>query len=196
LFTIAEDLSRMRLQVKVDEADVGELHTGLPATFTVDAYPSRTFPAAVTQVDLGANATPLVNSAGTTPTTPTNVISYTAALSVSNPDGMLKPGMTATATIVTDSVKNVLLVPNAALRFTPPAAPAKKSIFNGPPVQPKNAEVSRGARQQVWIVGGDGKPRAIAVTVGHSNGSLTEVRGPGLHPGLQVITGQLSGAGK
>jgi HlyD family secretion protein len=196
LFTIAEDLSRMRLQVKVDEADVGELHIGLPATFTVDAYPSRTFPATVTQVDLGANATPLVNSAGTTPTTPTNVISYTAALSVSNPDGMLKPGMTATATIVTDSVKNVLLVPNAALRFTPPAAPAKKSIFNGPPAQPKNAEVSRGARQQVWVVGGDGKPRAIAVTVGHSNGSLTEVRGPGLHPGLQVITGQLSGAGK
>ena len=94
--------------------------------------------------------------------------------------------MTATATIVTDSVKNVLLVPNAALRFTPAAAAEKKNIFGaGRPTQPKNAAVSRGARQQLWVVGADGKPKAIPVTVGHSNGSLTEVRGPGLHPGLQ-----------
>jgi HlyD family secretion protein len=196
LFTIAEDLSNMRLQVKVDEADVGELHTGAPATFTVDAYPNQVFPATVTRVDLGANATPTVNSAGTSPTTTTTVIAYTAELSVSNPNQLLKPGMTATATIVTDSVRNVLLVPNAALRFTPPAAPEKKGIFGGPPEQPKNAAVSRGARQQVWVVGADGKPKPIAVTVGHSNGSLTEVRGPALHPGIQVITGQLAGAGK
>jgi HlyD family secretion protein len=196
LFTIAEDLSRMRLQVKVDEADVGELHVGAPATFTVDAYPNRTFPATVTRVDLGANATPAVNSAGTTPTTPTNVVAYTAELAVANPDQLLKPGMTATATIVTDSIRNVLLVPNAALRFTPPAGPAKKGIFNGPPEPPKNANVSRGARQQLWVVGPAGIPKAIPVTVGHSNGSLTEVRGPGLHPGLQIITGQLNEKGK
>jgi HlyD family secretion protein len=197
LFTIAQDLSKMKLQVKVDEADVGELHTGAPATFTVDAYPNRTFPATVTQLDLGANATPVVNSAGATPTTQTsNVVAYTAELAVSNPDGLLRPGMTATATIVTDSLNNVLLVPNAALRFTPPAPPEKKGIFSGPPEEPKNAAVSRGARQQLWVVGPDGKPKAIPVTVGHSNGSLTEVSGPGLHPGVQVITGQLAGAGK
>jgi HlyD family secretion protein len=195
LFTIAEDLSNMRLQVKVDEADVGELRPGAAATFRVDAYPNQSFPATVTRVDLGANATPTVNSAGTTPTTQTTVVAYTAELSVSNPNQLLRPGMTATATIVTDSVKNVLLVPNAALRFTP-AVVEKKGIFNGPPEPPKNANVTRGARQQLWVVGGDGKPKAIPVMIGHSNGSLTEVRGAGVHPGLQVITGQLAGTGK
>lgn len=196
LFTIAQDLSKMKLQVKVDEADVGELRTGATATFTVDAYPNRTFPATVTRVDLGANATPIVNSAGTTPTTTTTVIAYTAELEVSNPDGSLKPGMTATANIVTDSVKNVLLVPNAALRFTPPAPPAKTNFIAPAPGPPKNADVSRGARQQVWTVGADGKPKAIAVTVGHTNGSLTEISGSGLHPGLKVIIGQLAVASK
>ena len=196
LFTIAQDLSSMRLQVKVDEADVGELHPGASATFTVDAYPNRTFPATVTRVDLGANATPIVNSAGTTPTATTNVVAYTTELAVSNPDGLLKPGMTATATILTDSIKNVLLVPNAALRFTPDAAAPKKNMFGPPPDAPKNAALSRGARQQLWVVGADGKPRAIPVTAGHTNGSLTEVQGKGVHPGLKVITGRLAGASK
>ena len=196
LFTIAEDLSKMKLQVKVDEADVGELHPGAAATFQVDAYPNQSFPATVTRVDLGANATPTVNSAGATATSTTNVVAYTTELSVANPRLLLKPGMTATASIVTDSVKNVLLVPNAALRFTPPAAAAKKGIFGGPPEIPKNVDLSRGARQQIWVVGADGSPKPITVTVGHSNGSVTEVRGAGLRPGLQVITGQLAGPGK
>jgi HlyD family secretion protein len=195
LFTIAQDLSKMKLQVKVDEADVGELHAGAPATFTVDAYPNRTFPATVTRLDLGANATQLVNSAGTAATNTTNVVAYVAELSVSNPDGLLKPGMTATASIVTNSVKNALLVPNSALRFTPPAPP-KKTIFGGPPQDPKNAEVSRGATQQLWVLDAKGQPKAIAVKVGYTNGSLTEVSGRGVHSGLQVITGQLGGAPK
>jgi HlyD family secretion protein len=196
LFTIAQDLSNMKLQVKVDEADVGELHPGASATFTVDAYPNRTFPATVTRVDLGANATPIVNSAGTTPTTTTNVVAYTTELAVSNPDGLLKPGMTATASILTDSIKNVLLVPNPALRFTPQTTVVKKGVFGPPPEEPKNVDVSRGARQQLWVIGADGKPKAIPVTVGHTNGSLTEVQGKGVHPGLKVITGQLASAGK
>jgi HlyD family secretion protein len=196
LFTIAQDLSNMKLQVKVDEADVGELHAGAPATFTVDAYPNRTFPATVTRVDLGANATQIVNSAGTAATSTTNVVDYVAELSVSNPDGLLKPGMTATANIVTNSIKNALLVPNSALRFTPPIAPKKKSLFVPPPQPEKITDVSRGARGQIWIVGKDGNPQAVEVTVGETNGSLTQVSGPGLHPGLQVITGQLGGAPK
>lgn len=196
LFTIAQDLSNMKLQVKVDEADVGELRPGERATFTVDAYPNRTFPATVTRVDLGANATPIVNSAGTTPTTTTNVVAYTAELAVANADGSLKPGMTATATIVTDALKNVLLAPNAALRFSPAVAPQKKNIFGPPPDQPKNAGISRGATQQLWTVGVDGKPKSLPVTVGHTNGSLTEVSGAHLRPGLKVITGQLSATGK
>jgi HlyD family secretion protein len=196
LFTIAEDLSKMKLQVKVDEADVGELHAGAPATFTVDAYPNQTFPATVTRVDLGANATPTVNSAGTTATATTTVVSYTAELTVANPNQLLKPGMTATAGIVTQSIKNVLLVPNAALRFTPPETAAKKGLFGGPPRDVKNANVSRGGRQQLWTLGVDGNPKAIAVRIGHSNGSLTEVSGPDLRPGMQIITGQLAGAVK
>ena len=196
LFTIAEDLSKMKLQVKVDEADVGELRAGEPATFTVDAYPNQTFPAIVKRIDLGANATTMFNSAGTAATSTTNVVSYTAELEVSNSKLLLKPGMTATANIVTDSIKNVLLVPNAALRFTPPSAPVKSGIFNGPPQPQKNTEVGRGARQLLWVVGPDGNPKSISVIAGHSNGSLTEVRGAGLHPGLQVITGQLAGTGK
>ena len=196
LFTIAQDLSSMKLQVKVDEADVGELHPGAAATFTVDAYPNRTFPATVTRVDLGANATPIVNSAGTTPTTTTNVVAYTTELAVANPDGLLKPGMTATASIITDSLKDVLLVPNAALRFNPAPTVQKGGIFGPPPEEPKNADVSRGARQQIWVVGSDGKPKAIPVTVGHTNGSLTEVQGKQVHAGLKVITGQLASTGK
>ena len=99
LFTIAEDLARMKLEVKVDEADVGELKEGAQASFTVDAYPGRVFPATVTRVDLGANATPQVNSAGSTVASASTVVAYTAVLTVTNPDLLLKPGMTATALI-------------------------------------------------------------------------------------------------
>jgi HlyD family secretion protein len=69
-------------------------------------------------------------------------------------------------------------------------------MFGGPPEQPKNADVARGARQQLWVVGADGKAKPMPVTVGHTNGTVTEVSGPGLRPGLKVITGQLTGAGK
>ena len=198
LFTIAENLSTMKLEVKVDEADVGELHAGAPANFTVDAYPMQVFPATVTRVDVGANATPTVNSAGTTVTATTTVVAYTAELSVANPGQLLKPGMTATASIITDRLKNVLLVPNAALRFTPDDDSAKKKGILGPPPgapdqAAKNATVARGGRQEIWVVSADGNPRPIAVTVGHTNGSLTEVSGPDVKPGLKVITAKLAG---
>jgi HlyD family secretion protein len=201
LFTIAEDLARMKLDVKVDEADVGELHEGATAIFTVDAYPGRTFPATVTRVDLGANATPQINSAGTTVTSTSTVVAYTAMLSVSNPNLLLKPGMTATATITVAQKNNVLLVPNAALRFNPTATPgaAPRGMVLGPPLRRGNggqegANVGRGSRQQIWTVGADGKPKAIAVTTGDTDGSMTEVLGSDIRPGLKVITGQLTAA--
>ena len=109
----------MKLDVKVDEADVGEVKVGDRATFTVDAYPGRSFAGQVTRIDLGANATPTVNSAGTTTNSSSTVVSYTASLTVANPDTVLRPGMTATASILTAVRRNVMLVPNAALRFTP-----------------------------------------------------------------------------
>jgi HlyD family secretion protein len=199
LFTIAEDLSRMKLEVKVDEADVGELREGAPATFTVDAYPGRVFPATVTRVDLGANATPQVNSAGATVAATSTVVAYTAVLSVGNTDLLLKPGMTATATITVAHKPNVLLVPNAALRFNPiaKAGGPPRGMVLGP--RPNNggsqsADFGRGARRQLWILDAKGQPQALTVTAGDTDGAMTEVSGPDIHPGLKVITGQLTAA--
>ena len=213
LFTIAEDLSQMKLEVKVDEADVGEVRAGQAARFTVDAYPNRSFPATVTRVDFGANATPQINSAGTTVTSSTtNVIAYTAALSVANPDEVLKPGMTATAEIVTAQKRGVLLVPNAALRFNPnrgggsgkqsaggglagamvPKMPGRRSGGGGGGGADKTASIGRGSKQAVYIVGADGKPQRVDVKVGSTNGSLTEVVGGDLKAGDRVITGKLA----
>ena len=118
LFTIAEDLSRMKLEVRVDEADVAQVHEGQRATFTVDAYPGRTFPATVTRVDVGANAsgsTTSGSSATNAASATGSVVAYTAELQVANPELLLRPGMTATAEIITTERHNVLLVPNAAL---------------------------------------------------------------------------------
>ena len=204
LFLIAEDLGRMRLEVKVDEADVGQVREGQRATFTVDAYPGRTFAAQITRVDVGANAT--ASSTGTTAsTTASNVVAYTAVLSVANPDLKLRPGMTATADIITSEKRNVLLIPNAALRFSPDreAAAARSqpggvtSVFVPPRPrrggnQPREVAIGRGSRQTVYVLGGDGKPQAVQVVTGETNGSLTEIVGGDLKPGMQVITGRLS----
>jgi HlyD family secretion protein len=201
LFTIAEDLSHMKIEVKVDEADVGELKEGAPAVFTVDAYPGRTFPATVTRVDLGANATPQVNSAGATVSSTSTVIAYTTVLSVANPQLLLKPGMTATALITVNHKSGVLLVPNAALRFTPKAAGPSAAVKGGAiSIRAGNAggsdtaEFTRGARRQIWSLDAKGKPQALSVTAGDTNGSLTEISGPGVRPGMKVITGQLTAA--
>ena len=104
LFLIANDLSQMQILAKVDESDIGAIDVGQPVQFTVQAYPNRTFTGAVKQVRLQS-------------TTQDNVVNYTAVIAVSNADGKLLPGMTATVQFLTGSAKNVLLVPNAALRF-------------------------------------------------------------------------------
>ncbi|KQT31213.1 secretion protein HlyD [Sphingomonas sp. Leaf412] len=208
LFVIAEDLTRMKLEVAIDEADVGAVKVGQKATFTVDAFPGRTFPATITRVDLGSNLT--VSSAtasGTTTTTAATgqVVSYAADLTVANPSLQLRPGMTATADIVTSDKRNALLVPNAAFRFKPAAAGAGDGgggIAGSLTFRPRRgdrperqATLARGATQTVYVKGEDGKPKAVQVTTGDSDGTLTEVLSGGLKPGMQVITGQLAGAG-
>ncbi|NML06887.1 efflux RND transporter periplasmic adaptor subunit [Sphingomonas sp. G-3-2-10] len=202
LFVIAEDLSNMELQVAIDEADVGEVKDGQPATFTVDAFPGRTFPARITRVDLGSNLS--AQTTTTTSTTTGQVVSYAAILSVSNPEQQLRPGMTATAEITTKAQPNVLLVPNAALRFTPAAPTTGSTASSGgitgalaPPRRQrgnaeKTATTKRGAQQTVYILGDDGKPQAVQVTTGDTNGSVTEITGGDLKPGMKVITGQLA----
>ncbi len=206
LFTIAEDLTHMKLDVKVDEADVGEVAVGDRATFTVDAYPGRTFLGQVTRIDLGANATPTVNSAGTTTNSSSTVVAYTASLSVANPDTVLRPGMTATANILTAVRHNVMLVPNAALRFTPAGwssgSASRSPLSVGPPKrgtggfgvagQDKTAGIGRGSQQTVYILDSNGDPKPIRVIVGETNGTLTAVYGLDLKPGMAVITGRLA----
>ncbi len=114
LLTLAEDLSQLRLQVNVDEADVGSVALGQPARFTVAAHPSRTFPATLTRVAFGSTITE-------------NVVTYLTWLDVANADLSLRPGMTATATITAIERRDVLRVPTSALRFTPTAAAVQAS---------------------------------------------------------------------
>lgn len=179
LFTIAEDLREMELEVAVDEADVGSVKDGQQATFTVDAYPNRTYEAHVTRVAYGS-------------TTSNNVVSYTTTLRVKNEDQSLRPGMTATAEIETTTSENVLLAPNAALRFTPASSAGSqqsgnvmRSLMPGPPRESEKEVKTNGHR--LWILE-NGQPVAISVTVGPTDGQHTEVAGGDLREGLQVVT--------
>jgi len=194
LFTVAEDLTKLRLWVYVDEADVGAVKVGQDATFTVSAYPTRQFPARVTRVGFGSTITD-------------NVVTYLTYLDVDNADLSLRPGMTATATITATQRKNVLLVPNTALRFSPTAAAAdasaKKSIgATLLPRMPRSgtrksaaASASTAAARQVWVLR-DGQAVPVAVTPGISDGRMTEITGGDLQAGMQVITDQKAAAAK
>jgi HlyD family secretion protein len=213
LFTIAEDLRQMRLEVKVDEADVAQVAKGQQATFTVDAFPGRTFPATIERVDVGANATgsgtssSSSSSSSTTSSASSGVIAYTARLTVANPDGLLRPGMTATADIITMQKKDVLLVPVAALRFTPDRGAGASSGSGGltsvlapRPMRrrggDREATIGRGSKQTVYVVSeAGGKPAPVEITVGESNGSQAEVIGGKLSEGSQVVIGQFAGTG-
>jgi HlyD family secretion protein len=204
LFQIAEDLSAMQLEAKVDEADVGQVAQGQGASFQVDAFPGRTFPATVQRIDLGANSATASSSAAVSSSGA--VVSYTAILSVDNSRLTLRPGMTATAEIVTSQRQSVLLVPNAALRFSPATAASAGQKGGGVTsvlVQrrpgrsgggARDVLIGRGSRQTVYVLDADGQPKTVQVTIGESDGSRTEVTGPGLQAGARVITGQLSAA--
>ncbi len=209
LFVIAEDLTRMKLEVAIDEADVGEVEAGQKARFTVDAFPGETFPATITRVDLGSNLSAQSSSTTTTTASTSNqVVSYNAVLAVDNPKLRLRPGMTATADITTTEKTNVLLVPNAALRFRPSegngAASGGGGIAGalGPPRfrrgdQQRGATLTRGATQSVYVQQADGGLKEVEVVTGNSNGTVTEVLGGGLKPGMKVVTAQLAaGASK
>lgn len=194
LFTIAEDLSSMELEVKVDEADVGQVKQGQAARFTVDAWPGQTFSAIIKRVDVGSNAT-----TSTTTSSTSTVVSYNAVLTVRNPDLILRPGMTATAEIVTSEVRGALLVPNAALRFTPASTTKKPTAFGismGPQRQTrtKQTKISTGTHQTIYVLDADGAAQPVLVTAGASNGTLTAVTGSGLKLGDKVITGALAAA--
>lgn len=207
LFVIARDLTQMKLPVSVDEADVGEVAAGQSATFTVDAFPGERFPAKITRVSMGSNQTASSSSTSSSASavSSSQVVSYEADLAVANPRLRLRPGMTATAEILTRARPDVLLVPNAALRFTPSSGAAKQGGGIASMLTPRRivgnanheqgAVRGRGAQQTVYILEA-GKPRAIRIGTGVSDGSWTEVLSGGLHPGLTVITGQLASGSK
>lgn len=200
LFVLAEDLMQMKLEVSVDEADIGQVKQGQRSTFTVDAFPNRSFPAQIVRVNLGARAGIGTTTQAASSTPPTGaVVTYTAVLQVTNPDGNLRPGMTATATIVTDEKQDVLLVPSAALRFQPGRGSDPKAsgglfgaLLADQAIQNEPTELRRGSRQVLHVPGDDGEPRKIDVVAGASDGRQTEVAGSDLRPGLPVIIGRLA----
>ncbi|TVT76878.1 MAG: efflux RND transporter periplasmic adaptor subunit [Denitromonas halophila] len=188
LFTLAEDLAKMELQVKVDEADVGQVKEGQRASFTVDAYTDRRYPAHITRVSYGA-------------TTTDNVVTYLTTLEVANEDLSLRPGMTATAEITTLEKTDVVLVPNAALRYTPSVARGERkqslisSLMPRPPRQAKTVKLKDPAagERQLWVLR-DGQPAPLMVKTGATNGRVTEIVSGDLAAGTAVITEAVSGA--
>ena len=190
LLTIAEDLTKMELQVKVDEADVSTVKLGQPASFTVSAWGNRQFPATIKRVGIGS-------------TTTDNVVTYKTILSVDNKELALRPGMTGTARIVTAKHDDVLLVPNAALRFSPTSSGARSNQQNGliaslmprPPRMPGSSRKGAGSANgkaaageaQVWVLE-NGQPVSVKVIAGLSNGKQTEITGGDLKAGMAVIT--------
>ncbi len=203
LFTIAEDLSKMQVEAAVDEADIGYVQEGMSVTFTVDTYPEDTFTGKVRQVRLS-------------PSTTENVVTYTVIISAANPDLRLKPGMTANVNIETASAKNVLKVPNAALRFRPAASRTKAAstgqVAPPPPPDggaPAGQEASKKAsgltgkapvsQPSVWVLetkkGSQPSLRRVPVSVGLTDGSWTEISGD-LAEGDEVVTGTLGNGSK
>lgn len=195
LFTVAEDLARLRLWVYVDEADVGSVAKGQNARFTVSAYPSRQYPARITRVGFGSTITD-------------NVVTYLTYLDVDNSDLSLRPGMTATATITASQRSDVLLVPNSALRFAPTAAGDGQATAKGGivasliPSRPRTntrksaaAGASTAAARQVWVLR-DEVAVPLPVTPGISDGRMTEITGGELEVGMLVITDQKTAAAK
>lgn len=197
LFTLAEDLAAMELIVSVAEADVGQVRDGQKAQFNVDAFPGKNYPATIRQVRFGSK-------------TVDNVVSYQTVLTVKNQDLSLRPGMTASADILVRERKDVLLAPNTALRFKPPATQAKSSgsvvsmLLPRPPGGRQPAKATESGRRQasapdeggqaltratLWVKTAEGSIKSVNVLASASDGKFTEIRSRELKAGDSVITG-------
>jgi HlyD family secretion protein len=184
LFIIARDLTRLELQARVDESDIGGVKPGAPVTFTVDAYPRREFTGKVRLVQLQ-------------PQTVQNVVTYTTVIDVPNDDELLKPGMTSTVSIQVERAANTLRVPAAALRFTPTEQVLKE--FPASNVEPPSSEApgdgrlrqgtsGHGRRAAVWQLV-DGRLHRIPVRAGVSDGANVAITSDALDEGVSIITG-------
>ena len=185
LFTLAEDLTKMELHVDVDEADVGQVKEEQDSVFSVDAYTDLSFQATVIQVRYGSQ-------------TVDGVVTYETVLNVDNSNLLLRPGMTATADIIVKKVEDAVLVPNVALRFTPPVpdtqTPSDKRsmisrIFPRPfrSSSTKRKEPTADNRQRsVWTLQED-QPVPVSVTIGSTDGQMTEVSAGDIEPGTALL---------
>jgi len=183
LFTIAEDLRQMELQVNVDEADVGNVRPGQQASFTVDAYSDRKFPASIRDVRFASE-------------TVQGVVTYKAVLNVDNSELLLRPGMTATAEIKAIEIANALVVPNAALRFSPPAGDAGQKrtllqrILPGRPQFRAASKREVASADRTLYVLRDGAAVEVRVRTGASDGKFTEIVSGEIKEGDALIVSQ------
>lgn len=190
LFTLAEDLAQMELIVDVDEADIGKVQEGQKAVFRVDAYPQRIFEARIKQTRYGSK-------------TVSGVVTYETVLTVDNRELLLRPGMTATAEITVQKVQNAVLIPQAALRFIPAVEEKKEQPSKGlvssllprpprPSERPPQEINLYKKEQTVWVLK-EGKPQAVSILIGASDGNMTEVVAGEIKPGMPLIIDQLKG---
>ena len=199
LFEIAQDLTKMQVQADVDQSDIGRVHVGQPARFTVDAYPEDEFRGKIAQIRYNAQ----VNQ---------NVVTYPVIIEVGNPEERLRPKMTANVTIDVATVRDVLRVPNAALRFKPPTEDGESADSGGGDAMRRAAQsgqaggpagaasqLPRGRRgraaaaavkmQTVYILGADKKLKAVQIRTGISDGRYTQVISGDLKAEDQVVIG-------
>lgn len=172
LFTIAQDLRRMDLHARVDEADIGRVRVGEKATFKVDAFPRRSFSAQVSEIRRA-------------PEVIKNVVTYTVVLSAPNPEMLLLPGMTALVDIVVGETDGVLKVPNAALRFRPVGQETDRDDELGVALE----EEAPGAKARVWLADSNGQPRPVQVQLSLGNSTVTAVSDGPLREGQKVFIG-------
>ena len=188
LFTIAKDLTQMQVDTNVSEADIGSITVGQDSTFTVDAYPEKTFHGKVSEI---RNA----------PITVQNVVTYDVVIQVDNKDLKLKPGMTANVSILTAHREGVLKIPNAALRFRP------EFVKRAEPGEKRKGDLSKGQKlnegtkssqgegrppSRVWVLSPEGKPVPISIVLGITNGTFSEVMSGDLKEGMEVIVEETS----
>jgi HlyD family secretion protein len=177
LFLIAKDLRRIQVWASVNEADIGRIRIGMPVQFTVDAYPSLSFRGKVTQIRLAATITQ-------------NVVTYTVVVVTDNTDGKLLPYMTANVSFEVENRPKVLLVPNAALRWKPRPAQIDPEYRKAA----KSQTAGQGTKDRtdvgsLWIAH-EGVVRPLQVTIGSTDGSMTEISGSGVKEGLELVIGE------
>lgn len=163
LFMISQELSNMRIDTNVSEADIGKIQKGQKAYFTVDAFPNETFEGTVSQI----RNDPITNN---------NVVTYNVVVDINNPENNLKPGMTADVKIVVAEKKEIIRVPTSALRFIPPSS----SI-----IETSNVDIN--ITPHVWIPSGNGQIKAIEVKPGIGDGRYTEIINGNIKEGDEVI---------